>query len=136
MKRSVAGIAVEGNTIFIAQRKDGGDLGGKWEFPGGKVEEGESDEEALIREYEEEFSVKISVGGLVGNAVFEHHGRQFSLHAYRINFSEKNFTLAEHTQWRWAAFNEIELLDFAGSDKLLFPGIKSSLAGLTTENAR
>ncbi|MDR2110325.1 MAG: NUDIX domain-containing protein, partial [Spirochaetaceae bacterium] len=50
-RRSVAGIAVEGGRFFIAQRIPGGDLGGKWEFPGGKVEEGETDAEALIREY-------------------------------------------------------------------------------------
>jgi 8-oxo-dGTP diphosphatase len=130
MKRSVAGIAIEGNTIFIAQRKDGGDLGGKWEFPGGKVEEGETDGQALVREYQEEFGVNVSVGIPMGTASFEHHGNQFSLHAYQIVFLEKNFTLAEHTQWRWAAFKEIELLDFAGSDRLLFTAIKAALAGL------
>jgi 8-oxo-dGTP diphosphatase len=131
---SVAGIAAAEDRIFIARRKAGGDLGGKWEFPGGKVEDGETDQEALVREYDEEFGVKISVGEPLGTAAFEHHGRQFSLHAYRINFLEKDFTLAEHTEWRWATFEEIDALDFAGSDRLLFPGIRtrlnSSLSGL------
>jgi 8-oxo-dGTP diphosphatase len=126
---SVAGIAIDKDRLFIARRKEGGDLGGKWEFPGGKVEEGEGDREALAREYEEEFGVAVSVGDLVGKASFEHHGRQFSLHAYQIDFLKKNFTLAEHTEWRWAALKEIESRDFAGSDRLLLPEIKSYLDG-------
>jgi 8-oxo-dGTP diphosphatase len=125
---SVAGIAVDGDRIFIARRKAGGDLGGKWEFPGGKAEEGETDEEALVREYKEEFGVKVSVGAPVGTAAFEHHQKQFSLHAYRINFLEKDFILAEHTEWRWALLAEIEALDFADSDRLLFPRIKAHFA--------
>jgi 8-oxo-dGTP diphosphatase len=56
--RVVAGIAVSGNKIFIARRSPNKSLAGLWEFPGGKVEAGESDEAALHREFKEEFDRK------------------------------------------------------------------------------
>ena len=130
VKRSVAGIAIEGERLFIARRKPGGDLGEKWEFPGGKAEAGESDEEALQREYLEEFGVPVRPGPCLGSASFEHRGQTFSLNAYRVYFETpfpENLSLAEHTQWQWALLGEIEGLDFAGSDRALFPGLKAYL---------
>jgi 8-oxo-dGTP diphosphatase len=126
---SVAGIAVEGQKIFIARRNPGGDLGGKWEFPGGKTEAGESDEAALVREFAEEFGVSVRAGPLLGTAVFEHGGKLCHLHGYRIFFRGRDFQLREHEQWRWAPLAEIETLDFAGSDRLLLPALKTYLEG-------
>ncbi|MDR0689872.1 MAG: (deoxy)nucleoside triphosphate pyrophosphohydrolase [Spirochaetaceae bacterium] len=127
VRRSVAGIALEGGKFFIARRLPGGDLGEKWEFPGGKVEAGESDEDALIREYDEEFKVAIKPGVLLGSVSFDHHGITHTLRAYRIYFSGKDFTLREHTEWRWAGLEEMEKLDFADSDRKLFFYLKSYL---------
>ncbi|MDR1373713.1 MAG: NUDIX domain-containing protein [Treponema sp.] len=127
MAGSVAGIAAEGGRFFIAQRKAGGDLGEKWEFPGGKVEEGESDEEALRREYLEEFGLPIQTGPLLGSASFEHHGRTHTVNAYRVYLSGGNPILHEHTRWRWAVPEEIEALDFAESDLKLLPVLRSVL---------
>jgi 8-oxo-dGTP diphosphatase len=118
-KRSVAGIAVKDGAFFIARRNQGGDLGEKWEFPGGKVEEGESDEQALVREYREEFGVAIETGPFLGSAAFIHHGQERSLCAYRVSFPEERISLREHSQWRWARREEIAGLDFAPSDRRL-----------------
>jgi 8-oxo-dGTP diphosphatase len=123
--RSVAGIAAENGKVFIAKRLKGGDLGGKWEFPGGKVEERETDEEALIREYDEEFGVTIRVGRHVGQAGFEHHGKARTLNAYRVYFTAQIPVMREHTETRWVSFAELETLDFAGSDTKLFPFLGS-----------
>jgi 8-oxo-dGTP diphosphatase len=128
MAKSVAGIAVEDGRFFIARRKAGGDLGEKWEFPGGKVEEGESDGEALRREYLEEFGAPIQTGPLLGSASFEHHGKTRILNAYRIYLSDKDLTLREHTSWRWAGLEEIAALDFAESDLKLLPALKAYTA--------
>jgi 8-oxo-dGTP diphosphatase len=124
LRKSIAGIAVEGGRFFIARRLPGGDMGGKWEFPGGKVEEGESDEEALVREYDEEFGVPVTTGALLGTASFEHRGCIHTLNAYRIYFSSRSFHLREHTEWRWASAEEIEELDFVESDSRLIPSLK------------
>jgi 8-oxo-dGTP diphosphatase len=100
-------------------------MGEKWEFPGGKAEEGESDADALIREYAEEFSVPVRVGKFLGTASFIHKGRQRILNAYSISFLKTNFSLNEHTEWRWATFEEMEGLDFVDSDRKLFGFLKT-----------
>jgi 8-oxo-dGTP diphosphatase len=121
LKRSVAGIAAEDGKLFIAKRVSGGSMSEKWEFPGGKVEAGESDEEALTREYLEEFGVNIAVGPLLGSATFEHEGTR-ALCAYRVTFCSRDFTLSEHTETKWAGIAEIEALDFVDSDRALLSG--------------
>ncbi|MDR1105853.1 MAG: NUDIX domain-containing protein [Treponema sp.] len=132
MAVSVAGIARRGRLIFIARRKEGGDLGGKWEFPGGKVEEGESDGDAIVREFREEFAAAVTAGPFLGSAVFSHRGVERTLRAYEVCFEGEDpletrpgfpkvpFILREHTEWRWADLEEIKKLDFAGSDQKLF----------------
>jgi 8-oxo-dGTP diphosphatase len=121
----VAGIAWDRGKFFIAQRLEGGDMGGRWEFPGGKVDGAESDQEALKREYREEFAVDIAVGDFLGSAVFERRGSPRRVNAYRVFFSSLDFTLAEHVQWRWASLDEIERLDFVDSDRKLLPALKA-----------
>ncbi|MDR2483815.1 MAG: (deoxy)nucleoside triphosphate pyrophosphohydrolase [Treponema sp.] len=125
-KKSVAGIAIEKGKLFIARRKPGGALGEKWEFPGGKVEPGETGEAALIREYQEELGVPVTIGPLLGEASFEYRGLH-RLCAYRVYLPGYDFTLAEHTEWRWAGLAEIEQLDFADSDRKLLPYLKPYL---------
>jgi 8-oxo-dGTP diphosphatase len=124
---SVAGIALEGRNVFIARRKPGGDLGGKWEFPGGKAKAGEDDRAALVREFQEEFGAAVKTGPLVGTASFEHRGAAYDLRAYRIFFTGRTLRPVEHSEWRWAAPEELEALDFAGSDRLLFPALQTYL---------
>jgi 8-oxo-dGTP diphosphatase len=124
LRKSIAGIASEEGRFFIARRLPGGDMGGKWEFPGGKVEEGESDTEALVREYNEEFGVPVTVGSFLGSASFEHQGLLHTVNAYQIYFSAPSFSLREHTEWRWAGPEEIEKLDFVESDLKLIPALK------------
>ncbi|MDR0494373.1 MAG: (deoxy)nucleoside triphosphate pyrophosphohydrolase [Treponema sp.] len=124
---SVAGIVIEQGKFFIARRTQGGDLGGKWEFPGGKVEEGETDTDALKREYLEEFGVSVKVGPLLAGTEFIHKKMSVRLNAYRVLFVSRNFTMVEHTEWRWAALSEIKNLDFAGSDCRLLPALQAYL---------
>jgi 8-oxo-dGTP diphosphatase len=101
-------------------------MGDKWEFPGGKVEEGESCEEALKREYREEFGVDIRLGAFLGSARFEHRGIPRLVKAYRIFFTDTDFKLSEHTQWRWATLPEIQELDFVDSDRKLLPALQKA----------
>jgi 8-oxo-dGTP diphosphatase len=126
MEISVAGIAVQDGKLFIARRTEGGAMGGKWEFPGGKVEDGEDCEQALKREFLEEFGVKVTVGVQLAETEFENKGRRL-LKAFSIEFLSLDFTLHEHTGWRWADYGEIEAADFMPSDLGLLAGIKRQL---------
>ncbi|MDR1929373.1 MAG: (deoxy)nucleoside triphosphate pyrophosphohydrolase [Treponema sp.] len=128
-RSSVAGIAVSGGKVFTARRREGGDLGGKWEFPGGKVRQGETDEEALVREYGEELSVPVEVGSPVSQVPFEHRDTHFTLRAYRVKFLSGDFSFRQHSEYRWVTAEELEGLDFAESDKLLFSQVKLLLGG-------
>jgi 8-oxo-dGTP diphosphatase len=129
VKKSVAGIAVKDDMFFIAKRVSGGELGEKWEFPGGKVENEETDEAALIREYGEEFGVRIKAEGFLGSAEFEHKGKQCVVNAYRISFLSSDFILKKHTEWQWAYLDDIITINVAGgfaeSDAKLLPFLKN-----------
>ena len=130
--RSVAGIAIHEGRIFIARRVPGGSLGGKWEFPGGKAEDDESDAEALKREYLEELGVGVEVGSLLASAEFSNKGRPYSLNAYRVFFDSLDFNMTMHSEWRWVALDEIEgddsaVGDFADSDLKLLPMLRERL---------
>lgn len=126
-KHSVAGIAVVDNLVFIGRRVNVGQMGNRWEFPGGKVEVGESLQEALIREFTEEFNVHITVGRKITESVFTHNNLPVHLHAFEVFFPdiEINWILTEHSEVKWVSFNDIEKLDFVDSDLLIYNSIKS-----------
>jgi 8-oxo-dGTP diphosphatase len=119
--RSVAGISLREGRYFMARRLPGGDLGGKWEFPGGKVEPGEAPEEALRREYDEEFGVRIEVGPKVCEVGFRHGEKDFCLSAYFVDIEDGRIELREHSEIRWASFDDMISLDLAESDRKILP---------------
>ncbi|MDR2658980.1 MAG: NUDIX domain-containing protein [Spirochaetaceae bacterium] len=131
MKQSVAAIMVHEGRLFIAKRINGGDMGGKWEFPGGKVDEGENARDALVREIMEEFGVPARVISQIAHTSFMHNNIEHSLDAYLLRVADYCFTLTEHTDWYWADFDEIKTLhesrEFTPSDYSLLPQIQNDL---------
>ena len=79
-KVSVACIVILNKKILIAHRMNVGQMGGRWEFPGGKQEAGETDEQTVIRECGEEFGIAVSVGEKVTESSFVHNGQKVLLH--------------------------------------------------------
>jgi len=122
--RTVSGLRQE---LFVARRLPGGDLGGKWEFPGGKVEEGEGDQEALIREFQEELSAAVEVQSFIGETDFVHGDTRFNLRFYWVKLLSENIVLSAHSEWRWVSMDDIINLDFADSDSKLFPALQAYL---------
>lgn len=131
-KTSIACIAFDGEKILIAHRNPTGQMGGRWEFPGGKVEDGESDEIAIVREFEEEFGVKVTVGEKIAETFFMHNGQQVALHAYAITLPHdgiaQKYVLTEHTEYKWAMPAEIPTLSFVDSDMLIYPDVVKWIA--------
>lgn len=127
-KISIACIALYNGKVLVAHRNPVGQMGGRWEFPGGKVEEGESEEKAVVREFKEEFGVKVKVGELIAENFFEHNGNRRTLHAYRIFVPHKGlffkYKLTEHSEYKWVSFDEIPDLEFVDSDLLIYEDIK------------
>ena len=130
--KSIAGIAFEGKKIFIAHRNPTGQMGNRWEFPGGKVEEGETDEQAILREFNEEFGVNVEIGKKIAEASFKHNGKTVFLTGYSIKLPHdgltQKFTLTEHTEYKWVELAEIPELNFVDSDMLLYSQICKYLA--------
>lgn len=124
MKYSIAGICVEGDRIFVAKRSRTGDMGNRWEFPGGKVDAGESFGEALKREFQEEFGVGVDVGGFISSASFTHRGEQYEVYAFSVSLKGNSFSINdEHYQYDWKTPGEILDLDFVDSDRAMFEGV-------------
>ena len=125
MSKSIACIVYQNGKLFIAKRRSIGDMGGKWEFPGGKIEDNEAPEIAIKREMLEEFSVNVSVGEKIGSATFIHSGKNCSVDAYVVQFEHDGikvpFVLTEHTEYKWVNPLEIKKLDFVDSDLKLYP---------------
>lgn len=122
---SIAGIIEKDGLIFIAHRNPTGQMGGRWEFPGGKIEPGETQEEALHREFLEEFNCDIIIHQPIGQAQFEHNGLTRNLYAWSVSFADENpvFTLTEHTDTDWVPVEKIKDLNFVDSDMLLYPTV-------------
>ena len=126
-KTSIACLAFNEGKVLIAHRLEIGDMGGRWEFPGGKVEAGESDEAAIVREFQEEFGVTVQVHEKITEAEFEHRGHKIALHAWRITVPHdgisKPYVLTEHSGYKWVFPDEIKNLNFVDSDLLIYPSV-------------
>ncbi len=131
MSRSIACIDYRNGKLLIAKRKSGGDMGERWEFPGGKIEEGEDFAQAINREMLEEFGCRVKIFEQLAKANFVHNGKNCTVNAFRVEFendgTEKPFVLTEHTQTQWVSPDQILSRHFVDSDLSLFPQIKQSL---------
>jgi 8-oxo-dGTP diphosphatase len=120
---STAGIASRKGKYFIARRNPGSSIGERWEFPGGKAEAGESPEEALRREFLEEFNVAVEVGDLVTTGRFTNKGREYILYAYAVVLKGEPAPV-EHQDMRWAPLEEMGELDFPESDRQIIKALQ------------
>src|ERR1700732_3042179 len=97
------------NNILIAQRGKKDEIYGKWEFPGGKMEPGETEEECLRRELYEELGIQTKVGPYFCSSFFEYIGSLAEMRAYYVRNFSGSFILHEHQQIKWV--QKSELLD-------------------------
>ncbi|MGP1431680.1 MAG: (deoxy)nucleoside triphosphate pyrophosphohydrolase [Treponema sp.] len=125
MKQSVVGIVRKDNRFLLGRREPGGDVGGLWEFPGGKCEAGETHEQTLIREYEEELAVKVSVGRFIAQKHFKNERRDFDLFAYEVMISESQTCVSSvHSELQWFSLDELQNLPVVPSDALFIPALR------------
>ncbi len=115
--RVTAGILEENGLVLIARRKPGKHMGGKWEFPGGKIEPGETPEQSLARELREELDVNARIGELLCRASYEGDGISLELLVYRVEGFLGSPVLHEHEELRWVAPRELHGYDLADSDR-------------------
>ena len=119
MKRHIhvaSAVIIKDGLVFAAQRADKKDQACRWEFPGGKLEEGESAQDAVVREIAEELSLVVSVDRPLMRV--EHQGPAFSLtmDVFVCTPSSPHIVLTEHLDSRWFSQDELWSVDWADAD--------------------
>ncbi len=115
IQKVVAAVVVEDGRILVAQRARGAQAG-KWEFPGGKVEAGETLRAALVRELQEELAVKVQVGPRIMALPFSSNGMRLRLIAFYARHASGVFTPLSHRAIDWVGPDELARIDLAPPD--------------------
>ncbi|MGZ2368201.1 (deoxy)nucleoside triphosphate pyrophosphohydrolase [Ancylomarina sp. YFZ004] len=111
-----AAIIQKDNRFLCAQRKGTSEQGGKWEFPGGKIEIGESPEACIERELHEEFNIQAKCGKFLCENTHDYGDKIVKLKAYFVEHILGNFQLLAHQDIKWLTLDQIYDLDWAEAD--------------------
>lgn len=117
--RVVAALIERAGTVLIAKRPLHKPRGGFWELPGGKVEPGETDEDALIREIAEELGVTVEITSVYGRTEFMYPETTIELIGYGCVISSGEPVCHEHEQIRWVAREDLCTAELAPADRSL-----------------
>ena len=112
----VAAIIIKNGKYFIAQRNKHKHMGLSWEFPGGKVENGETFENALKREIKEELNINIAINNKLGEENYKDEKINVKLHYFLCSHTSGEIYLNEHEDSAWITKNEFKNYNFAEGD--------------------
>ena len=116
MKKVTAAILVKDGKILIAKRKADDRQAGKWEFPGGTVEQNETPQACLKREMKEEFGIDVTVDEYIGESIYPYDHGAIQLQAYLADWESGQIVLNDHTDYRWVPVKQLAEYEFAPAD--------------------
>ena len=119
--------SLENTTKIFATAKGYGEFKGKWEFPGGKLEAGETSQQALIREIQEELDVKIEVGELIDTIEYDYPTFHLSMDCFLCVVVDGEIILKEAEAARWLDKDELYSVDWLPADIALIEKLQNSL---------
>ena len=122
----VAAVIRDGDKIFATQRGYG-DLKGGWEFPGGKIEEGETPQEALKREIMEELDTEIEVGELIDTIEYDYPDFHLSMDCFWCELESEHVVLNEHEDAKWLSKAQLDSVDWLPADVTLVDKIAKGM---------
>ena len=113
----VAALIKKDNKVLIAKRATGdSNVYGKWEFPGGKVEIGETEESAIEREIKEEFEMDIKAIKFITNNICQYPTKTIDLRLYECEYISGDFKLHDHLEYAWIEIDKLLEYDLAKAD--------------------
>ena len=113
-----------GAPIIFATQRGYGDFKDGWEFPGGKIEESETAEQALIREIREELETEITVGALIDTVEYDYPTFHLSMDCFWCEIVRGNLVLKEHEAARWLTKEELHSVEWLPADIGLIEGMR------------
>jgi 8-oxo-dGTP diphosphatase len=116
IKTVTAAIIERDGCVLLARRAASEPLGGYWEFPGGKLEPGESESECLARELHEELGVAAAVGTFVAESEYTYDKGTIRLVAYRCDIGDQELVLSAHDRAEWVQPEELTGYDLLPAD--------------------
>lgn len=116
IRRVTAAIIEKNGKVLIAQRKLGSSLGGKWEFPGGKIEPEETPEQCLKRELKEELGIEAIIGPLFCTSTFKYNHMSIELLVYKVAHLSGDIVKYNHDSIKWVLRDELINYDFVDAD--------------------
>ncbi len=116
-----------GEPIIFATQRGYGDLKGGWEFPGGKIEEGETPQQALKREILEELDTTVSVGTLINTIEYDYPNFHLSMDCFWCEVLSGNLVLKEHEAAKWLTKMELDSVNWLPADITLIETVKAEM---------
>lgn len=116
MIKVTAAVLEKDGKVLIAKRKKGDRLGGKWEFPGGKIAPGETPEACLKRELKEELDIETEIGEFVCSCKFSYMLVPLELLVYRARLMSGTVKALDHDEIRWVSITDLATYDFVKAD--------------------
>lgn len=116
-----------GEKIIFATERGYGEFKGGWEFPGGKIEPGETPQQALCREIMEELDTKIQVGDLINTIEYDYPAFHLSMDCFWCEVVSGNLVLKEHEAARWLTSDELDSVEWLPADVTLIDKIRTGM---------
>ena len=117
----------KGEPMIFATQRGYGDFKGGWEFPGGKIEEGETPQEALVREIREELETEIVVGELIDTIEYDYPTFHLSMDCFWAEIVSGNLVLKEHEAAKWLTRDELDTVEWLPADVALIENVGTVL---------
>ena len=118
----------DGEPLIFATQRGYGEYKDWWEFPGGKMEKGETAEEALVREIREELSATISVDKYLVTVEYDYPAFHLSMDCFWCSLADGHLTLLEHEAAKWLPLNNLRQVNWLPADVMVIEAIEKSLA--------